>query len=370
MTAVLLEFAAMPRTYVILDGLQDPLLGQELSARWASAGFHNSVDVAGQCAWFEGRYPATANVTDGSLVKPALLPLTESDMAAAGDIARAFGLELRDRAGSSFTAANDLAALRRQITYEYKSRFATAVVFGLPALLLHWLGPMLSSAGDRDARAMVYPWLIEMGLTGWLVLAAGWPILWQGGASALHLRLTPDLYTTLLVVVSFVPSALAILAMPLTSQPWLGPAGADSGPTMHIAAWAILLATLQRWLLHRSSQQLAGRAAFMIPRTARLLLGWLTLAAGVCVVLGPRWALSIMLLLPPMLSSTAIGPRTGGLASLLPVAGFACFFLASSRGWQGLQLLPIRTEVAAGFCLMLTLLSFWNWRRCEPLIQA
>ena len=42
---------SLDRCHIILDGLQDPQLGQQLSAKWNHAGYRNVVDVAGQCAW-------------------------------------------------------------------------------------------------------------------------------------------------------------------------------------------------------------------------------------------------------------------------------------------------------------------------------
>ena len=51
--------------------------------------------------------------------------LGEADVDRAAAIARRFGIEVRDRVGTTFKADNDLAALHGHMAYEYKSRLAT-----------------------------------------------------------------------------------------------------------------------------------------------------------------------------------------------------------------------------------------------------
>ncbi|MEE9212700.1 MAG: hypothetical protein V3U29_08610 [Phycisphaeraceae bacterium] len=340
----------MIRTHVILDGLQDPLVGRALSARWASAAFHNAVDVAGQCAWLAPKSDSDA--------------LNETDMDRAAGIARAFGLELRDRVGNTFVADNDLATLRDKLVHEYKSRFATALVFGLPALALHYLGPLLAGH-PTEPRGMFYPWLFELLLVGWACIAAGWPILWQGGLALVRLRVTGDLLTSVIVIAAFVPSAVGVVSMLGAAEPWMS---AD-GPACHAAILAIIIAVLQRWMVHRAADRLSGRAMLMLRRFGRLVRGWILASVIVGLLAGWHWGLAVALLLPPMMSLGAINALTPGWSAVLPVMAFAGLFLLAP-GALHILIDGVQIETAAVFALMMTLVFAWCWRRFEPMREV
>lgn len=366
----------MACTYVILDGLQDPGSGRALSTRWAQAGLANVVDVSGQCAWLwlgdEENKSADNVIDNASQGTDQGACLTESDMARAAAIARTFGLEIRDRVGQAFIADNDLAALRGRVTYEYKSRLATALVFGLPALALHYLGPLLASGGGQNARAMLYPWLFELLLVAWAAVAAGWPILWQGVLSAVRFRMTGDLLTMLIVAAAFVPSAVGVLLMLAGYEPWFGApvgggaggtGGAGGGPAFHAAMVAILLAIWQRWLAHRSADRLSGKVNLMLTGYGWLVGGWIVFSVMVAVVGGWRWGIAMGLLLPPMISLGAINLASGGWSMVLPVFAFAGFFLIGP-GALGQSLAGIEIETAGGFGLIMSFVFALGWKRC------
>lgn len=347
------------RTHVILDGLQDLRDGQKLSVKWAQAGFRNGVDVAGQTAWLAGES------SDSS--KPDLdSTLTEEDMQRAASLARGYGLWIRDRVGNTFRPNNDLAELRQRMIYEYKSRFVTALVFGLPAMGLHYAGPVLAGGieGPGGAKWMLYPWLFEMVLVGWVCLAAGWPVLCQGLTSLMHGRWTPDLLTTVLVLVAWAPSALGVLSMVWGDQPWFISSLGVGGPSFHAALLAITLAVLQRWWMYRCAEKLSGRSHNMIPRLDRLILFWLMLVVAV-MVWGSWWqGMAFGLLLPPLISSGAINPNCAGRSAVLPVFGFAALFLIGPTALN-MPLEGVEIETAVGFCLVMTLYFFSGWRKLE-----
>ncbi len=333
------------RTHLIIDGLYDPQLAGELSRRWAKAGFDNAVDVASQSAWLaphEG--PHTAS---------------EADVERAAAIVRCFRVELRDRVGTSFIAANDATALRQRMAYEFKSRLATAVVFGLPALALHYAGPWLAGGG-REARDLLYPWLFELLLVGWACVAAGWPILWNGALAAMHLRATADLLTTLIVLASLLPAAAGLAWLIATGDTWLGASRAD-GTLAHAALAAIVISTLQRWQFYCNADRLSGRSQLMVPRPGRLVVLWLVLSAAVTSWHGRELGLAVALLLPPLISLGAIHRQSPGWSMVLPVFAFAVLMLLAPRALQ----LPVRgvaVEIAAGFALMMTVVFALGWR--------
>lgn len=340
------------RTHVILDGLQDPLDGQALSVLWTQAGFRNAVDVAGQAAWLE---PA------GDVAGAAMTTFQADRVVAIG---RRYGLQIRDRTGNTFHPDNNLGALRQRIVHEYKSRFATALVFGLPAWALHHAGPILAGGVDpsRGTRPMLYPWLIELLLVGWVCLAAGWPILWQGVLSLVHLRATTDLLTGLIVAVAFVPSAVGVFSMVVVESPWFASSGPGAGPAFHAAFVAVTLAVLQRWLSHRAAQRLRGRADLMLRRVGRLVCVWLVVWVSVSFLFGWRWGLTYGLLMPPSISLGAINALSPGWSIVLPVFAFAGLIVIGPDA-TGLSLEGMQIETAFGFGLIMTAAFAWGWRQ-------
>lgn len=374
-------------THVVLDGLQEPSHGRGLSAHWAMAGFENAVDVAGQAGWLRvvdanaeaaGGADEEASNTGRAADAPAVTrAVTEEDMVHAAGIARAFGIELRDRAGVAFRCDNELPALREQITREYRARFAQSLVFGLPALVVHYLGPMLASGGGQSAASMAMPWLLEGALVGWAIWVAALPIIWQGGCAAIHFRATADLFTAALIALAYLPSLAGTASLLFTSSPWFGLPGAGdggagdalergamAGPAFHIAIMATMVASFQRWQLHRSAHRLSGRADLLLPRFGVLILAWLAAMLVTMALVGWQVGLCLGLLLPPMLSAGGVNRWSPGWSIALPVLAFAPLFLF---GPKAITFAPhaaaMRFEIAAGFAWMMSLTLALGWRK-------
>ncbi len=69
--------------------------------------------------------------------------VTEEDVDLCGRIARAYGIEIRDRAGTQFSAVNYQEQMWRRAKTEYKYRVANVLVYGLPVVGLHYVGDLL-----------------------------------------------------------------------------------------------------------------------------------------------------------------------------------------------------------------------------------
>lgn len=317
-------------------------MGRELSARWAAAGFGNQLDVSGQCAslWPMGDDAAAE-------------ALTEAEVDRAAAIARAYGLELRDRVGGTFRADNSLCELRGRMVYEYKSRLATAVVFVLPALGLHYFGGRLAG-GTADAAAMILPWLFEALLIGWACMAAAWPILWQGGLAVVHLRVTGDVLTAAVIVGAFVPSLVMIVGAILGHS-------FDATPCFHAAGYATLIAVTGRWLLHRAAGNIAGRADLLMPRFSRLAGPWLLIAAAMAVMVELEAALALAILMPPLIGFAGINRSAPAMSYPISVVSFALLIFIGAPALN-LNIDGWRIEIAAWFSMLFGLAMAWGWR--------
>ncbi len=354
----------MVKTWVMLDGLADPPSAQALSRQWSEAGFDNAVDVAGQRGWLA---PNRESCQDA---------LVEADMDRAAKVSRRFGVELRDRVGNTFRADNDKDALGDRIRREYKARLAQAIMFGLPVLALQYLAPMLASTGGADARGMLFPWLFQMLLAGWLCYVAAWPILWQGAAALLNLRATGDTLTLLLVVGTFIPSAVGVLSLLVTETPWFGAPGSagfsDRGPAFHATMLIVTLAVTQRWLYYRQADRLAGRATLMPRGVGRLISLWLLVSVVVWALTWPtgeagaatawRQAVMFAMLLPSTLALGAINPWSPRWSAVLPVIGFAAFLCFAPAALK-MDITGVRIEIATGFGLIVSAAFALGWSR-------
>ena len=340
------------RIHFVLDGLQDPTLARALSRRWAESGFDNGLDLAGQSGWLALRRPTQS--TCGA--EPA--QLTEADVHRAASIARSFAVSWCDRTGRTFRADADLDDLRQHVTRDYRRRAALAVMFGLPAVVLHYTAPHL--AGSHAARDLAVPWLFEMLLVGWSCFAAGWPILWHGALGLIHRRPCGDLLTVFVILVSYVPSAVAVMGLAFGVEPWFA-ADATGTPLFHATALALLIAVTQRWTLHRHAARLAGRTAWTLHGFRHLVAAWLGAAALLGAALGWEWAASFAMLLPPALSLGAVNRWCPGWSTALPVFGFAAFLLLAPQALS-LNVQNVHVEIAAGFGLIMTVTFVAGWK--------
>lgn len=342
------------RTYVIIDGLHDPALARQLSEAWLLAGFANAVDVSGQNAWL-------APLEDSR--KKAL---SEANVDQAAAIARTFGIELRDRVGNTFKPDNPLPAMLDRMEKEYRQRLATSLMYGLPALALHYLGPLLATGGGKQTAAMLYPWLFELLLVGWVCFATAWPTFWNAALAVRSLRAHGDLLTACIVLAAWVPSAVGVFSLPFASEPLIQSAQAGgSGVMFHFALAAVWLNVAQRWLFYRRATRVSGRASLMLAGFGRLIVIWLAVSVVAIATVGWARGLAVALVLPPLLSLGAANRWSPGWSLALPVGAFGVLLLAGDQilpgalpGVKGLEF-----EIAAGFGLMMTTVFALGWRR-------
>ena len=366
----------MARTHVILDGLQDPAAARDLSRRWAEAGFDNAVDVAGMAAWLggggvEGRGSGVAPDGAGGTSevrtlatrapRPATRPctLSEADLDRAIAIARTVGVELRDRSGVTFIAANTLEGMRERMKLEYRARLATAAVFVGPALALHYFGAVLAG-GPAEPRGMLYPWLFAVLLTGWAWWSGGWPIVWRGGQGVRAERGTGGLRSTRIAAGWLGGEVAGLVGLVAGGGTWLT-LERGGGPMTHAAGYALLLALLQRRLAWSNIERLAGRGDVMIPSYGRLVGLWLAAAVAVGWWQGLELGLAVALLLPPMLSLGAVHRSSPGVSMALPVVGFAALLVFGPER-MGVPVRGLAVEIAAGFGALMTAVFAAGWR--------
>lgn len=201
-----------PHTFrFLLDGIAEPAYAQRLTGRLKS-----ELNLASRCdpagMWLDVDFDATP---------------TSSDSDAIASVAGRFGLCPRDRIGSTFVASVTGDQLVKRVRHEWASRFATGLVFLLPALGLHYLTPLLTT-GPRYV-----PHGLEAALVGWSILAAAWPAMFQGILSLRRLTVTPDLIAFIMVAASYMLG----IQQTVTGQPWT---------CFHVTAYAIISLSFQR----------------------------------------------------------------------------------------------------------------------------
>jgi hypothetical protein len=76
---------------------------------------------------------------------------------------------------------------------------------------------------------------------------------------------------------------------------------------------------------------------------------------------GWRWAMTLAMLMPPMIGLAGINRTTPGWSAVLPMFAFALFLLFGG-GMTGRSVAPIGVEVAASFALLMSLTMAWGWR--------
>ncbi|MFG0329285.1 MAG: hypothetical protein ACF8PN_05235 [Phycisphaerales bacterium] len=245
--------------------------------------------------------------------------------------ARAFGLEPRDRVGSSFVATLAPDQLRDRVRHEWASRFATGLVFLLPALGLHYLTPFLAMGTTAIPRT------IEAALVGWTIIAACWPVIYQALLATAALRMTPDLFAGALIVGSFI-AGLVMLAL-----------GTTTPPIFHATAYAILAASFARFVVWRTIDRRAGHAHRMTPSAVPLALLFVIGVAG--LIVDPLGGVAALLAIPTLIASLSIN-RLSGLAgpyAILPLFGFVAALLILPRFAN----LPTEGRIEAAFALNL-----------------
>lgn len=280
----------------MLDGIGDPIVAQSITRDIrADLGMRSRSDPAAMTLEIESEEP-----------------ITERDADAVIEIARRYGLEPRDRVGSSFVAGIGVGQLRERVAHEWSSRFATALVFLAPALALSYLAPYLTM------ESLIIPRGIEAILVGWSMIAVGWPVLYQAILSMRTLRMTPDLFATLLIVPAFAVGIGMIFVDPERAR-------------FHITAYALLAMSFQRAAVWRRGPKCAGRAERMAPSATPLLL--IALLAAATLPFDPVGAASILLVTPAMIAALSINrlPSMSGAFVYLPLLGLIGAMLLAPR---------------------------------------
>ncbi len=413
----------MVKTYLILDGLQDLRLGGELSRRWYEAGFVNEVDVGGQRAWIarredwdwqgvEAGYLAKGGDLTGAVAAEldreasraeaggygygygrnkrgagleesgaeggstggkavgddgdrAYLGdgvLTEEDVDLAGRIARAYGIEIRDRVGNGFEAKNDGDRMWCRAEMEYKYRVANVLVYGLPVVGLHYLDDLLW-------MKLFYPWLTGLLLVGWAIFGGGWPLVWNGISSALHLRLTGDLLTGGLILWAYLGSFYGVVEMLWRDDGWFGVDGSRGQPMLLAVFLLLLSGTWGRWLVYKNIKRLAGWGDLIVRGFGYWAGAWLLVSLIGGYFMGWEFGLGFGLILPGVGGLGGINGLTPGVSSLLGVLGFGLFYLFGGE-WVGqlvgadvgVDLLEgMRVEVGGCFGLLMLWIYGKQW---------
>lgn len=301
----------------MLDGIGDPTVARDLTREvHETLGVIARSDPAGM--WLE--------IESDQRIDEAM-----SDRVAV--ITRRFGLEPRDRISSSFVSDVSKTQLRDRLAYEWTSRWATGLVFLLPALALHYLTPILAQ-GSR-----LIPGMIEATLVVWSLIAAAWPIVWQGLLALRARRMTPDLFTLVGLAVS-----LAVgLAMAIAARE----------NALNMTSLLIIAATTQRMIVCRRAGRLQGGAHLMPP--SRWLLEVLAIGSLVLIWFDFAGAMAVLLTMPALISLLSINRLGHPFGAMIPPL-LMCCLLAIAPAVIPDAYLAGRIEAAFVFNILLTLI--------------
>jgi len=301
----------------MLDGLGDPGAARDLTRDLhAQLGLVARADPAGMWLEIESESPIDEAMSDR-----------------VAEVARRFALEPRDRISSSFVSSVTAEQLRDRLGYEWTSRWATGLVFLLPALALHYLTPMLAQGGR------LIPGMLEAALVIWSLIAASWPIAWQGLLAAQHRRFTPDLFTLTALLVSLLVGLVQVVMA--------------SENALHITAYLIIAVTTQRMIIWRRARRLQG-CAHLMPPSAPLLA--VVLAAGLGVACFDfAGGLSMLLAMPAMIGLLSINRLVHPYGAMIPAVLMSVLLGAAPLVLPD-EYLAGRVEAAFAFNMLFTLL--------------
>ncbi|HEX3356939.1 MAG TPA: hypothetical protein VHS31_08210 [Tepidisphaeraceae bacterium] len=122
---------------------------------------------------------------------------------------------------------------------EFKYRAAQSFVFGMPVLVLQWLGPHLG--GPESPRWIA---ILQALLSGWIIYIAAAGMLFEGLILLRH-RLTSDLIVSAIAILMYLYSLGAVLPIFITGRLAYGPM---------LFHWAVILLlgwTTLRWFQTR-----------------------------------------------------------------------------------------------------------------------
>jgi cation transport ATPase len=149
-----------------------------------------------------------------------------------------------DRAPPSDPAARIHELLSRpnsQRRLEYKYRTAQAIVFGLPVLALHIVGPRL---GGPDAPR--WTGLLQAILTGWIIYVGAAGMLLEGMITAARSSLA-DMLVAFVAIAVYIYSAALVIIMIFTGRTL------QLHPFFHICVLLVVAWCGWRWWRFRSA---------------------------------------------------------------------------------------------------------------------
>lgn len=252
------------------------------------------------------------------------------------EVARHWGIEPRDRVGSSFVSTISADALRKRLESEWRSRLATGLVFLLPAMLMHYLKGYLAGATNYVPNG------IEAALVGWVIVASCWPILYQMMVSVFSFRMTPDLFQGTLIIVSFVAGVWATVR-------------GEAATTFHITAFAVLSIALQRMVVWKNAARTAGRGHLMLPFSSVLVVLYVA-SIVVMYLFDFSSGLCMMLAVPAMLGLLAINRLGHPVTWVIPVFLFVALLGVTPVAFgDSVMMTAGRVEGAFGFVVLITI---------------
>lgn len=300
----------------MLDGVGDPRVARDLTRDLhAQLGLVARADPAGMWLEIESKTPVDEAMSDR-----------------VAEIARRHALEPRDRISTSFVSGVTAEQLRARLSHEWTSRWATGLVFLLPAVVLHYLTPVLAQGGR------LIPGMIEASLVIWSLIAACWPIVWQGLLAARCRRFSPDLFT---LTALLIPLLAGVVQVVIASE-----------NVLHITAYVVVAATTQRMILWRRAARLQGSAHLMPPSSP--LLALVLLGGLVTACFDFRGGMAMLLAMPAMIGLSSINRLMHPIGAMIPpvlmsaLIGAAPLFLSDAQ-------LAGRVEAAFAFNVLLSL---------------
>lgn len=302
----------------ILDGLGAPAFAGKITRHIKDElGLFSRCDPAGMWLEIETQDPVTENIAN-----------------AVCNVVSKFGLLPRDRVGTSFVPSVNIKQLQKRILFEWKGRWATALVFLLPALILHYATPLLS-LGSR-----YIPHSLEALLVGWSIIAALWPVMYQGVLSLRYKIISPDLLGMLIIVILFI---IGIIQTVMGANETL----------FHAVSYAVISISFQRMIIWRKVENLNGQYHRMI--SSQYFLLFIYFLAVTALIFDYRSSISILLATPLMLSYLAINKLSTPLGTFIPILLFT-IFLAISTTFIKEPLLIMQYEAAFIFNICITII--------------
>ena len=201
-------------------------------------------------------------------------------------------------------------------------------------------------------------------------------MLWNAGSSVLHLRLTGDLLTGVLLTWAYVGSVLGVLGMLIGDGAWFGDVadGGGGGEPLLLGVFCLLLSgCLGRYLVYRHIERLAGKGDLIVKDFGKWVGVWILVSLLAGYFEGWEFGVGFGLILPGVAGLGGINGNSPGVGSMLPVFGFGVFYLFGS-GWvgeiigaeAGIDILEgYRIEVGAGFGFLMLYFYHKMWGRLK-----